>query len=708
MGRLGNGLFQIAAALGANPTASFPKWKYQEYFEPQLLPMVQAGPVYKELRYEYDPLPASGDLQGYFQSYKYFGSTIPRFKESFRVQQLAKLPAGERIAIHIRRGDYVNHEAYAQLQITYFIQALLTIPDWKNKNIILFSDDMGYCKTHFECLPNAHFINGSEVEHLAMMSLCDYHILSNSSFSWWGAYLSEQKHVIYPKEYFRGSYADKTTVDLWPPNWYEFFMDDYRLDCSDMTFTIPVMMDSQNRKQNLDLSLCHIQKYTKAPVIVGECKTSEFGYVSQWAEYIKYPYTEFHRTKMLNEMALKATTPYIANWDCDIFVPPLQIWLTCEALRNGGQMVYPYDGRFARMDRVPWFKKIEQVVDIGVTSDAKLSRRDIKESVGGAVCWNKQAFIEYGMENEYMVSYAPEDVERYERAVKLKCKIEKIPGALYHMDHYKGPDSHNGNPHFLKSRALLESYRKMTADELRKEVDTWSWRHPYTPDYYKRISEGAARSARETMETLMKHWAINGFGPHNNLSIIDIGCGVGAWALGNPNYIGVDYGIPKEALLIPQENYRDWDLSKMDEIYAPLKKYDLCLCLEVAEHLPEKVSNWLIAFLCSQSDLVLFSAAIPGQGGTGHINEQWQTWWAEKFKANGFGPTWPYPVEDNPNVEPWYRQNMILYRRGEEGTVYNFVLPEYYEQIIKHRDNQIAELSERCSSLQKIGNETHL
>lgn len=696
MGRLGNQLFQITSTLGiaehASLDANFPPWSYEQYFEPILNHGPMAPHPCKEPKFEYWDevhLVVDCDLVGYFQSHKYFGKKIPKFKDSFLANIRDQLPKGEKICIQIRRGDYVNHEAYYQLPVTWFIKALMTIEGWQEKPIIFISDDMGYCKTHFECLPNAHFITGTDIEQMAMGSLCDHHIISNSSYGWWTAYLSEQKNVIYPSRYFRGSYSHKTTMDLWPDNWHSFMPEDLKLDCSDLTFTIPVTYDHIDRKKNLDLALCHLQKYINASYIVGECMTESFGYTGQWAKYIHYPYKEFHRTKMLNQMAEVAETPLIANWDCDIFVPPLQIWLACEKLRNDMQMVYPYDGRFARMDRLSWFKKIESTVDIGMVSNHSLSGRGIRESVGGAVMWQKDAFIEYGMENEYMISYAPEDVERYERAQKLGCRINKQLGTLYHMDHHKGPDSSNRNPHFKKSRELLETYRVMSTEQLRTEVDTWPWRHQYTPSYYARISEGAVRSAEETYRAI---------GFVGQFSVIDIGCGVGEWSCGNPYYVGVDYGVNKKNLLIAESQYTDHDLNNSDAIYSD-RFFDLCICLEVAEHLPESSADQLINLLCDLSDNVLFSAAIPNQGGTGHINEQWQTYWAEKFYANGFGAELLYPMRDNEKVEPWYRQNMILYKRGATGKVYNFILPEYFEQIVGHWKGTAENASKRLNEI---------
>lgn len=146
------------------------------------------------------------------------------------------------------------------------------------------------------------------------------------------------------------------------------------------------------------------------------------------------------------------------------------------------------------------------------------------------------------------------------------------------------------------------------------------------------------------------------------------------------------------------ERYQDIDLeSNIQFTYG--NKFDLCLCLEVAEHVSEGKADSLINYLCSLSDYVLFSAAIPNQGGTGHINEQWQTYWADKFYANGFGAELLYPVRDNEKVEPWYRQNMILYKRGAKGKVYNFILPEYFMQIVGHWKGTAENASKRLNEL---------
>lgn len=699
-GRLGNQLFQIAAtykiAADNNADASFPQWKYQPYFNLQLPSKGFAPDQFKERQFNYEDLKfeKDTDLFGYFQSWKYIPKDFNlKFTDSIRNHWKShEAFQKETIGIHIRRGDYVGHAMYYQLPISWYISALLTIENWQEKNIIIVSDDLPYCRVHFECLPNAFMIGGSEVDHLCMLSLCNHHIVGNSSFAYWGAWLSEQKHVIHSGKMFRGEFESKDIKDYYPPNWIEFGQE--KINLTDVTFTIPVLYDHSDRKKNLDLSLCAIHKYFHTHVIIGEQGEKKFEYMDKWTKYVHFDMPNFHRTKMLNDMALMARTPIIVNWDADIFIPPLQIWLAAEKLRKGAPCVYPYDGRFARMERVQWFRKVENAVDIGVVGKTPLFRRDIKESVGGAVMWRQDAFIDAGMENEYMISYAPEDVERWERMHKLGIKVERIDGTLYHMDHFKGKDSSRLNPFFAESKRLLDTYRAMTADELRQEVDSWPWRHKYTEAYYKRISEGAIRSAKEIYPVISKilldvRIIVQTGKPDIYPSIIDIGCGVGEWALGNPNYLGVDHNISEKVLLISKEQYINHNLEDDSETdFNYNENYDLCLCLEVAEHISENRADALINLLCRLSNNILFSAAIPNQGGTGHINEQWQEYWAKKFYKNGFGAEICYPVKDNPNVELWYRQNMILYKRGSKGRVYNFVLPEYYEQITTYLKNR--------------------
>lgn len=149
-------------------------------------------------------------------------------------------------------------------------------------------------------------------------------------------------------------------------------------------------------------------------------------------------------------------------------------------------------------------------------------------------------------------------------------------------------------------------------------------------------------------------------------SALDVGCGVGAWLSvlqerGVEDVAGIDGAWVDEKLLkIPADKFRRADLS------APLhleRKFDLAISLEVAEHLPPERADGFVAELAGAADFVLFSAAIPFQGGYGHVNEQWQSYWAERFARRGFA------VRDwirsrlwtDRKISGWYRQNLLLY-----------------------------------------------
>lgn len=147
-------------------------------------------------------------------------------------------------------------------------------------------------------------------------------------------------------------------------------------------------------------------------------------------------------------------------------------------------------------------------------------------------------------------------------------------------------------------------------------------------------------------------------------SVLDVGCGDGSWLrafmAAGVEILGVDGAWAAESLVIPYEFFMPADLSEPVEIEG---RFDLALSLEVAEHLPENVAPSFVATLTRAAPIVLFSAAVPGQAGVNHVNEQWPEYWAALFAHHGFVAVdslrrhyWP-----DDRVAHYYAQNMMFY-----------------------------------------------
>lgn len=154
-------------------------------------------------------------------------------------------------------------------------------------------------------------------------------------------------------------------------------------------------------------------------------------------------------------------------------------------------------------------------------------------------------------------------------------------------------------------------------------------------------------------------------------SFLDIGCGIGNWThvakeLGVKEVLGIDNAtIVGNTLQIDEKEYKSVNLNEPFELN---RQYDMAISLEVGEHIKEDASEAFVSSICHHTDLVIFSAALPGQTGYRHINEQWPQFWVELFKENGFSCIdilrdyfW-----DDPRIHPWYRQNIFIYTKREE------------------------------------------
>jgi hypothetical protein len=261
IGRLGNNLFQIAASIGyarkygyewradsgsgvSDPYSSIhqvfpnlPKENFgggNRYHEHPNKQCEIHGTHFNDCHFDYHPIPNLGanvSLTGFFQSYKYFEGQDEKIK---RVFALPHIPGYEdHVSIHVRRGDYVQHAGSFPPITTFFIdQAIWKIEETLGAGqakLLFFSDDIAWCKEYYGKYERVEFSEGrNEREDLSLMASCGHHIIANSTFSWFGAFLGHNPNkIIISPSHKRGSWfgyqagVKKDCVDLLPPNWIQ-------------------------------------------------------------------------------------------------------------------------------------------------------------------------------------------------------------------------------------------------------------------------------------------------------------------------------------------------------------------------------------------------------------------------------------------------------------------------------------------------------
>lgn len=484
-GRLGNNLFQLAAIMSYAKTHNTqyiipPKTLWNGVcdidFNPNNTGYYVADKIYKEPYYHYSQIPNIHNvtLHGYFQSERYFDN-ISR-DEIFKTIKINPKKQAKTVAVSVRRGDFITNDNYELLPLDYYTGALKNFP---NHKILVFSDDYEWAKQI-----NGIQMFGTPIEQLEKMASCEHFIISNSTFSWWGAWLGETGTTkIYrpPINFASKLYFQNSEKDYYPNRWLTY---DYRkpvennkkIDLKDVTFIIPVQYDHRDRDQNFQMCMRYLTYHFDTNIIVGENSTNKFKYSDNYkAEYINFDYPDFHRTKMLNQLTAKTKTNIVINYDCDVFIDPIQMLNAVNKVRKGADFVYPYDGRFARVPRDK-YENFYNTIDIkSLEGKYKGMNEGDKMSVGGAVIYNKQSFNKAGKENENFVSHAPEDAERFYRFNKLNFNVQREDGVLYHLDHYIGKNSTHRNDFEIINKSEWRKVKNMSEQELRNYIKTWKW-----------------------------------------------------------------------------------------------------------------------------------------------------------------------------------------------------------------------------------------
>ena len=243
-GRLGNQLFSVASTIGIaidnKCSYGFPVWSNNYLFKNKLPGLAPGqGEIYKEGSFDYTPviIPPGINflyLDGYFQSDKYFKNAEQTVRTALTFKDKFVQPVKDSLnnitdtcSIHVRRGDYLKYpDIHVQQPESYWYDAQLKAEAHTNINTyIVISDDINWCKENKQLFTKTNkrvlFMQGrNDIDDFIMMSLCNHNIITNSTFSWWAAWLNSNKDkvVIMPKQWF-GKNGPTEGKDLYVEGW---------------------------------------------------------------------------------------------------------------------------------------------------------------------------------------------------------------------------------------------------------------------------------------------------------------------------------------------------------------------------------------------------------------------------------------------------------------------------------------------------------
>lgn len=272
-----------------------------------------------------------------------------------------------------------------------------------------------------------------------------------------------------------------------------------KINLKDATFIIPVRIESDDRLRNVITTLCFLMSNFDTNIIVHEVdKESVFenDALPQIEEYLENDISSlthifeqsdlpvFHRQRVLNDMLMKANTSVVVNYDCDILLP-VESYVSAynSLLSKESDVVYPYGyGDYQKQI----FADDELVSDF-LNHDFDFKILETKSKIfmsqyGFVQFFNRQVYIDGGMENENFVAYAPEDVERFYRFATLGYNVSRVDSMVYHLEHKRTENSWINNPYMQTNNHEWEKIQKMKSEELKNYI--------INQNYYKKRVHG--------------------------------------------------------------------------------------------------------------------------------------------------------------------------------------------------------------------------
>lgn len=248
-----------------------------------------------------------------------------------------------------------------------------------------------------------------------------------------------------------------------------------KIENRNVTFVIPVRIDSSERSENLDMVLRQLSHRKQTTILILEADIKPLYNLKKGYSNVKYLFVEdhdpvFHRTKYLNQLLREAETELVGIWDTDVILPDEQIDRALQDICEGkAVMSYPYDGRFYFCNSEESSCYRQQASIDYLLERVNRGNYCMSNSVGGAFCVRKDFYLEAGGENETFYGWGLEDLERIRRMFILGLPVTRVDGPLFHLFHPRNKNSYYKDEEAeIKSRQEFLKVCGMNSEGLKK------------------------------------------------------------------------------------------------------------------------------------------------------------------------------------------------------------------------------------------------
>lgn len=267
-----------------------------------------------------------------------------------------------------------------------------------------------------------------------------------------------------------------------------------KIDLSEATFIIPIKIESTDRLRNVITVTAFLLENFETNIIIKEVDSqsvfqqdalpilNDILDVEINIQHIfeKSESPSFHRQKVLNEMIVKAKTKIVVNYDCDVLLPIQSYKIAYDYILNGiYDIVYPYGmGNYQKQVRAT-DEVVSNFLETFNYDILNQNSNDYISEFGWVQFFNREVYIEGGMENENFVAYAPEDKERFYRFSTLGYNVGRINDLVYHLEHSRTENSWFNNPHMNSNMLEWEKIQSMSRDQLTHYYSTQEYLKKY-------------------------------------------------------------------------------------------------------------------------------------------------------------------------------------------------------------------------------------